>query len=74
MGYEIDEIKQDVLYYVENVKLADQYSSGNMVYDDAANLLSLAYLFDIVLTAVAKALRLDKSVLCDSKYIASDLL
>ena len=29
---------------------------------------------DIVLTAVAKALALDMSALCDSKYIASDLL
>lgn len=29
---------------------------------------------DIVLTAVAKALALDTSALCDSKYIASDLL
>ena len=29
---------------------------------------------DIVLTAVAKALKLDRSKLRDSKYIASDLL
>ena len=47
LGYEIDEIKQDALDYIENAKLAVQYSSGSMVYGDVANLLSLAYLFDI---------------------------
>lgn len=47
LGYEIDEIRYDVLVYVENAKLAVSYSNGSMVYNDAANLLSLAYLFDI---------------------------
>ena len=160
LGYEIDEIKHDVLEYIENDKQKVLYCEGNLTYDDVANLLSLAYLFDvdseqvdfiktkmveekyidirldiirnlyfeenggivdvynapdaertdlflrhlntvkdkhhrklvkyyeslaedrytytgatdIVLTAVAKALALDMSALCDSKYIASDLL
>ena len=52
LGYEIDEIKYDVLTYVENVKLAARYSGGSMVYDDAANLISLAYLFDVDSTQV----------------------
>ncbi len=47
LGYEIDDIRHDVLAYVENAKLAVQYSGGSMVYDDVANLISLAYLFDV---------------------------
>lgn len=47
MGYEIDEIKHDVLEYIENDKQKVLYCEGNLTYDDVANLLSLAYLFDV---------------------------
>lgn len=47
LGYEIDEIKHDVLEYIENDKQKVLYCEGNLTYDDVANLLSLAYLFDV---------------------------
>ena len=38
LGYEIDEIKHDVLEYIENDKQKVLYCEGNLTYDDVANL------------------------------------
>ncbi|MGN0494883.1 MAG: PoNe immunity protein domain-containing protein [Lachnospiraceae bacterium] len=65
LGYEIDEIKQTVLEYIENDKRKVQYCGGNITYNDAANILSLAYLFHID----SKQVEFIKEYMVEEKYI-----
>ena len=65
LGYEIDEIKRDVLDYIENDRLKVQYCKGNMIYNDVTNLLSLVYLFNID----SKQMEFIKTYMVEEKYI-----
>lgn len=65
LGYEIEEIKHDVLKYIENDKRKVQYCGGSITYNDAANILSLAYLFNID----SKQVEFIKTYMVEEKYI-----
>ncbi len=65
LGYEIDEIKNNVSQYIENDKMKVQYYSGKVTYNDAVNLLSLAYLFQID----SKQVEFIKAYMVEEKYI-----